>query len=137
MNSLPEAVKVQGVTVQKQSSNIVMMLTLSGDSIYDGLYLTNYANLNLVDQLTRVPGVGAVNVMGAGDYSMRVWLNPETMRIRNITPQQVTLLFKVRTWRFQPVMWDSLSVGSANNDFQYTLNVKGRLSTSEELGTSY
>lgn len=89
LNSLPEAVKVQGVTVQKQSSNIVMMLTLSGDSIYDGLYLTNYANLNLVDQLTRVPGVGAVNVMGAGDYSMRVWLNPETMRIRNITPQQV------------------------------------------------
>ena len=81
LNSLPEAVKVQGVTVQKQSSNIVMMLTLSGDSIYDGLYLTNYANLNLVDQLTRVPGVGAVNVMGAGDYSMRVWLNPETMRI--------------------------------------------------------
>ena len=89
LNSLPEAVKVQGVTVQKQSSNIVMMLTLSGDSIYDGLYLTNYANLNLVDQLTRVPGVGAVDVMGAGDYSMRVWLNPETMRIRNITPQQV------------------------------------------------
>jgi HAE1 family hydrophobic/amphiphilic exporter-1 len=49
-----------------------MMLTLSGDSLYDGLYLANYANLNLVDQLTRVPGVGAVNVMGAGDYSMRI-----------------------------------------------------------------
>ena len=84
-SSLPEPVIVQGITTRKQSSNIVMMLTLSGDSIYDGLYLTNYANLNLVDQLTRVPGVGAVNVMGAGDYSMRVWLNPETMRIRNIT----------------------------------------------------
>lgn len=64
LNSLPEAVKQQGVTVQKKSSNIVMMLTLSGDSIYDGLYLANYANLNLVDQLTRVPGVGAVNEIG-------------------------------------------------------------------------
>ena len=84
LNSLPEAVKQQGVTVQKKSSNIVMMLTLSGDNIYDGLYLANYANLNLVDQLTRVPGVGAVNVMGAGDYSMRIWLNPEAMRIRNL-----------------------------------------------------
>ena len=89
MNSLPEAVKQQGVTVQKKSSNIVMMLTLSGDSLYDGLYLANYANLNLVDQLTRVPGVGAVNVMGAGDYSMRIWLDPEAMRIRGLSAQQV------------------------------------------------
>lgn len=64
-SSLPEPVVVQGVTVQKQSSNIVMFLTMQAkDSVYDGLYLTNYAQLNLVDQLTRVPGVGAVNVMG-------------------------------------------------------------------------
>ena len=89
-SSLPEPVVVQGVTVQKQSSNIVMFLTMtSQDSVYNSLYLTNYAKLNLVDQLTRVPGVGAVNVMGAGDYSMRIWLDPEAMRIRNISPQQV------------------------------------------------
>lgn len=89
-SSLPEPVVVQGVTVQKQSSNIVMFLTMQAkDSVYDGLYLTNYAQLNLVDQLTRVPGVGAVNVMGAGNYSMRVWLDPEAMRIRNLSPAQV------------------------------------------------
>ena len=89
-SSLPEPVVVQGVTVQKQSSNIVMFLTMTAqDSIYDGLYLTNYAKLNLVDQLTRVPGVGAVNVMGAGDYSMRIWLDPEAMRIRGISPAEV------------------------------------------------
>ena len=65
-SSLPAPVVVQGVTVQKQSSNIVMFLTMKSDSKdYDGLYLSNYAKLNLVDQLTRVPGVGAVNVMGA------------------------------------------------------------------------
>lgn len=63
-SSLPEPVVVQGVTVQKQSSNIVMFLTMtSKDSVYNSLYLTNYAKLNLVDQLSRVPGVGAVNVM--------------------------------------------------------------------------
>ena len=134
LNSLPEAVKVQGVTVQKQSSNIVMMLTLSGDSIYDGLYLTNYANLNLVDQLTRVPGVGAVNVMGAGDYSMRVWLNPETMRIRNITPQQVYSAIQSQNMEVSAGYVGQPIGSSANNDFQYTLNVKGRLSTSEEFG---
>ena len=134
LNSLPEAVKVQGVTVQKQSSNIVMMLTLSGDSIYDGLYLTNYANLNLVDQLTRVPGVGAVNVMGAGDYSMRVWLNPETMRIRNITPQQVYSAIQSQNMEVSAGYVGQPIGSSADNDFQYTLNVKGRLSTPEEFG---
>lgn len=85
-SSLPTPVVVQGVTVQKQSSNIVMFLTMTSDSKdYDGLYLSNYAKLNLVDQLTRVPGVGAVNVMGAGDYSMRIWLDPAAMRIRYLS----------------------------------------------------
>lgn len=134
LNSLPEAVKVQGVTVQKQSSNIVMMLTMTGDSIYDGLYLTNYANLNLVDQLTRVPGVGGVNVMGAGDYSMRVWLNPETMRIRNITPQQVYAAIQSQNMEVSAGYVGQPIGASDNNDFQYTLNVKGRLSTPEEFG---
>ena len=134
MNSLPEAVKQQGVTVQKKSSNIVMMLTLLGDSIYDGLYLANYANLNLVDQLTRVPGVGAVNVMGAGDYSMRIWLDPEAMRIRNLSAQQV----------FSAIQSQNMEVSAGNvgqpfgrtgsNAFQYTLNVKGRLATPDEFG---
>ena len=65
-SSLPEPVIVQGITTRKQSSNIVMMLTLSSkDSIYDGLYLSNYATLNMIDQLTRLPGVGSVQVMGA------------------------------------------------------------------------
>ena len=74
---------VQGVFAQQ----IIIKGTVKDLSLIH--ILTNYANLNLVDQLTRVPGVGAVDVMGAGDYSMRVWLNPETMRIRTITPQQV------------------------------------------------
>lgn len=134
MNSLPEAVKQQGVTVQKKSSNIVMMLTLTGDSIYDGLYLANYADLNLVDQLTRVPGVGAVNVMGAGDYSMRIWLDPEAMRIRNLSAQQVYAAIQAQNMEVSAGNVGQPFGRSGNNAFQYTLNVKGRLTTPEEFG---
>lgn len=134
LNSLPEAVKQQGVTVQKKSSNIVMMLTLTGDSIYDGLYLANYANLNLVDQLTRVPGVGAVNVMGAGDYSMRIWLDPESMRIRNLSAQQVYSAIQAQNMEVSAGNVGQPLGRTGNNAFQYTLNVKGRLTTPEEFG---
>ena len=134
LNSLPEAVKQQGVTVQKKSSNIVMMLTLGGDSIYDGLYLANYANLNLVDQLTRVPGVGAVNVMGAGDYSMRIWLDPEAMRIRNLSAQQVYAAIQAQNMEVSAGNVGQPFGRSGNNAFQYTLNVKGRLTTPDEFG---
>ena len=134
-SSLPEPVVVQGVTVQKQSSNIVMFLTMTAqDSIYDGLYLTNYAKLNLVDQLTRVPGVGAVNVMGAGDYSMRIWLDPEAMRIRGISPAAVYQAIQAKNMEVsagtvgQPIGKDNA------NAFQYTLSVKGRLSSPDEFG---
>lgn len=134
-SSLPEPVIVQGITVQKQSSNIVMFLTMtSKDSLYDGLYLTNYAKLNLVDQLTRVPGVGAVNVMGAGNYSMRIWLDPEAMRIRNVSPGDV----------YQAIQSQNVEVSAGyvgqpigkndKNAYQYTLNVQGRLESPEEFG---
>ena len=134
LNSLPEAVKQQGVTVQKKSSNIVMMLTLVGDSIYDGLYLANYANLNLVDQLTRVPGVGAVNVMGAGDYSMRIWLDPEAMRIRGLSAQQVYTAIQAQNMEVSAGNVGQPYGRTGNNAFQYTLNVKGRLATPDEFG---
>lgn len=115
--------------------NIVMFLTMQAqDSVYDGLYLTNYAQLNLVDQLTRVPGVGAVNVMGAGNYSMRVWLDPEAMRIRNLSPAQI----------YQAIQSQNIEVSAGyigqpigknnNNAYQYTLNVQGRLTSPEEFG---
>ena len=134
-SSLPAPVVVQGVTVQKQSSNIVMFLTMKSDNKnYDGLYLSNYAKLNLVDQLTRVPGVGAVNVMGAGDYSMRIWLDPDAMRIRNLSPADV----------YQAIQAQNVEVSAGNvgqpigndnrNAYQYSLTVKGRLTSPEEFG---
>lgn len=133
LNSLPSEVTQQGVTVQKQSSNIVLFITLTGDSLYNQLYLSNYAQLQIVDQLTRTPGVGAVNVMGAGKYSMRVWLDPEAMRIRGISPSEV----------YQAISKQNLAVSAgyvgqtlgkgADNAFQYTLNVQGRLQDAEEF----
>ena len=124
-SSLPEPVVVQGVTVQKQSSNIVMFLTMtSQDSVYNSLYLTNYAKLNLVDQLTRVPGVGAVNVMGAGDYSMRIWLDPEAMRIRNISPQQV----------YQSIQSQNVEVSAGYIGQPIGLNFQGRLKCPKQFG---
>lgn len=135
-SSLPEPVIVQGVTVQKQSSNIVMFLTMtSKDSIYDGLYLTNYATLNLVDQLTRVQGVGAVNVMGAGDYSMRIWLDPEAMRIRGLSPADVYQAIQSQNVAVSAgYVGQPIGAQSNDNAFQYTLNVQGRLASAEEFG---
>ena len=133
LNSLPSEVTQQGVTVQKQSSNIVLFITLTGDSIYDQLYLSNYAQLNLVDRLTRTPGVGAVNIMGAGKYSMRVWLDPEAMRIRGISPSEVyAAISKQNIAVSAGYVGQTLGKG-ADNAFQYTLNVQGRLRTTQEF----
>ncbi len=133
LNSLPSEVTQQGVTVQKQSSNIVLFITLTGDSLYNQLYLSNYAQLQIVDQLTRTPGVGAVNVMGAGKYSMRVWLDPEAMRIRGVSPAEV----------YQAISKQNIAISAgyvgqklgkgADNAFQYTLNVQGRLQDAQQF----
>lgn len=133
-SSLPEAVIVQGITTKKQSSNIVMMLSMtSDDSIYDGLYLSNYASLNLTDQLARLPGVGSVSVMGAGSYSMRIWLDPEVMRIRNLTPDMIFQAISTQN-RQVSAGYVGQPIAQANNPYQYTLTVKGRLTTPEEFG---
>ena len=134
-SSLPQSVIQQGISVSKQSSQMVLLVTLnSKDSIYDDLYLSNFAALNLLDPLTRVPGVGGVQIMGAGDYSMRIWLDPEKMRVRQITPQEI----------YQAVSSQNIEVGAGSvgqqlgsddsTPFQYTLNVKGRLESPEEFG---
>ena len=134
LNSLPSEVTQQGVVVQKQSTNIVLFITLTGDEEYNQLYLSNYAQLQLVDQLTRTPGVGGVEIMGAGKYSMRVWLDPEAMRIRGISASEV----------YQAISRQNLAVSAgyvgqtldatADNAFQYTLNVQGRLSDATQFG---
>ena len=87
MASLPQAVQVQGVTVQQKSTSILQIVTLtSPNGRYDSLFLSNYATISLVPELSRVPGVGNVNVFGVGQYSMRIWLDPQTLQARGLAP---------------------------------------------------
>ena len=126
---LPEAVIQQGLTVSKRSSDNVLFITLESDNPkeYDALYLTNYAQLNLIDPLSRVKGVGNVQAFGAGEYSMRVWLDPEMMRARNVSPDDVRSAISAQNMEVS-----AGSVGEpptkTNGDFSYTLSVQGRLS---------
>ena len=90
LNTLPSSVVQEGVTIKKQESNMLMIINLlSKDSIYDGLYLSNYASLNIVDELSRINGVGNVMSLGAGDYSMRIWLDPIILASRGVSIQDV------------------------------------------------
>ena len=88
--SLPEEVRRQGLSVKKQSSNIVLAVSLtSPEKVYDGLFLSNYATLRLRDELSRVPGVGDVMVRGVGSYAMRIWIDPDKLAARQLTTQDL------------------------------------------------
>ncbi|MBD5219441.1 MAG: efflux RND transporter permease subunit [Bacteroidales bacterium] len=131
---LPTAVKQQGVSVTSRSSNIILFIALESDDAerYDGLFLTNYAQLNIVDELSRVDGVGGVSAFGSGEYSMRVWLDPEKMQVRGITATDVMTAIQNQNME--------VSAGSAgapptggNTPFEFTLTSPGRLDNAEEF----
>src|SRR5437868_7609829 len=124
---LPQVVQNQGVTVQKKSTSILLFVTLtSPDAKYDSLYLSNYATINLRDELSRLPGVGNVTVFGAGQYSMRIWLDPNKLQARGLMPQDV-----IQAIQQQSQQVAAGQIGSPptppDQAFQYTLNVNGRL----------
>ena len=130
---LPEEVRQIGVTTVKSSSNITMVVHLvSPKSTYDEVYLRNYAVLNIKDRLSRIPGMGQVQVFGAGDYSMRVWLDPQKVAARGLTAPDV-----VNAIREQNVQVAAGVVGASpakDAPFQLSVNAQGRLSTEEEFG---
>lgn len=134
-SSLPSEVTQQGVSVNKESSNQIMFVAMLADDPerYDALYLTNYAQLNLIDPLSRVKGVGGVNAFGAGEYSMRIWLDPEELRVRGLTPEDIASAIKS-----QNIEVSAGAVGqppySSNSAFEYTLVSKGRLVSAEDFG---
>jgi HAE1 family hydrophobic/amphiphilic exporter-1 len=127
LSQLPQAVQNQGVTVQKKSTSILLFVTLtSPDAKYDSLYLSNYATINIRDELSRLPGVGNVTVFGAGQYSMRIWLDPQKLQVRGLMPQDV-----IQAIQQQSQQVAAGQVGAPptppGQAFQYTLNVNGRL----------
>src|SRR5689334_18752281 len=90
LSQLPQSVQSQGVTVQKRSTSILLFVTLtSPNKTYDSLFLSNYATISIRDELSRLSGVGNVTVFGAGQYSMRVWLDPNQLQARDLVPQDV------------------------------------------------
>lgn len=132
---LPSAVKQQGVSVMSRSSNIILFVALETDrpETYDGLYLTNYAQLNIVDALSRIDGVGQVEAFGSGEYSMRVWLDPEKMRVRGISSSDV-----MEAITSQNMEVSAGSVGAppdaSGQQFEFTLTAQGRLASASEFG---
>ena len=131
---LPQDVQRIGVTTEKASPDFIMVVHLvSPDERYDMLYLSNYAHLQVRDELTRLPGVGAAQVFGAGEYSMRVWLDPNRLASRQLTTSDV-----VRAIREQNVQVAAGVLGSppapSNAAFQLSINTRGRLTSEEEFG---
>src|SRR3954464_898334 len=127
---LPEEVRRQGVTVKKQSTNILLVISLtSPDNTLDSLFLANYATRAMRDELSRLHGVGEVTVFGTANYSMRIWLDAEKLKARGITTEDVAAAL-----REQNVQVAAGQVGQPptklknSQDFQYTVTTLGRLS---------
>ena len=130
---LPEEVQRQGVVTKKSSPDILLYASLiSNTERYDDLFLSNYANANVRDELTRVPGVGDVQVFGAGNYSMRIWMDPDLMRSFNLSTSEV-----IAAIRSQNVEVAAGQVGAppapTGQIFQYTVRATGRLKTTTEF----
>jgi HAE1 family hydrophobic/amphiphilic exporter-1 len=130
---LPSAVQTQGVVVEAKSTDILQLIALESESgKYDGLFLNNFATLHLQNELTRIDGVGGVTVFGVGQYSMRVWLNPQQMQARSMEPTNV-----VSALSSQNTEVTAGQVGSppapGGQAYQLTVNANGELNTVEEF----
>ena len=124
---LPEEVRRQGIVTKKKSPSILLAVNLiSSEARYDQLYLSNFATIEVKDSLMRIPGVGDVGMLGARDYAMRVWLDPEKLAVRNLTAIDV-----LQALREQNVQVAAGRIGQApaadGQDFQFAINTKGRL----------
>ncbi|MBA6231912.1 MULTISPECIES: efflux RND transporter permease subunit [unclassified Colwellia] len=133
LSRLPEEVQRLGVIAEKSSPDLAMVVHLySPEETHDTAYLSNYADLYVKDQITRLAGVGDVKLFGGGQYSMRVWLNPDALAARELTATDVIQALRAQN---QQVAAGSLGSQPAANDsqFQVLLNVKGRLDNIEEF----
>jgi HAE1 family hydrophobic/amphiphilic exporter-1 len=127
---LPQEVTQNGVTVRKQQSSTILMLSLySNRPDYDGKFLQNYANINLIPQIQRVKGVGDASVRGAQDYSMRIWFDPKALASYKITPFEAIAALQDQNIEAAP---GELGV-RGNQTFQYTLRFAGKLKSEEEF----
>lgn len=132
--TLPASVLDEGLSVDTRSSNQVLFVALeSSNPDYDALYLTNYAQINLTDPLSRVKGVGSVQAFGAGEYSMRVWLDPMALRQHNLTPADVEAAIRSHNVQVSAgTVGDQ--PGNSDTPMQYTVTGTGMLSDPSQFG---
>jgi len=131
--SLPDAVQNNGVVTRKKSTAILQIVTLtSNDPRFDSLFLSNYASIRMRDVLARLPGVGDVTVFGIGQYSMRVWLNPQQLLARSLTPGDVINAIRQQN---QEVAAGQIGTppAASGQDFQLTVNVPGAFNDVEQF----
>jgi multidrug efflux pump len=129
---LPQIVQRLGVVTSKSSPNLTMVVHLtSPDNRYDMLYLSNYAHMNVKDELASIKGVGSVRLFGAGEYSMRVWLDPEKVAALGLSAMDVVNAIREQNQQAAAGSLGSQPTGS--NEFQLLINVKGRLTSEEEF----
>jgi multidrug efflux pump len=134
LSRLPSEVVALGVTTEKQSPTFAVMVTpYSPDGRYDALYLRNYANIKIKDELARLPGVGQIRMFGGGDYAMRVWIDPSKVASRGLTAGDV-----VRAMQDQNIQVSAGQLGAepikGGSDFLIAINAQGRLQSAEEFG---
>ncbi|QDZ91990.1 efflux RND transporter permease subunit [Shewanella decolorationis] len=132
MPRLPQEVQRLGIVTEKSSPDLTMVVhLLSPDNRYDMLYLSNYAALNVKDELARIKGVGAVRLFGAGEYSLRIWLDPNKVSALGMSPAEI--IAAVREQNQQAAAGSLGAQPSGNADFQLLINVKGRLTELSEF----
>lgn len=132
--TLPDLVQRRGVTVKKKAPGVLMIVNLfSPDGSRDNLYLSNYATIQMRDELSRVEGVGDITFLGQRDYSMRIWLDPQQMAMRDISTQDI-----LRTIEQQNTQVAAGQIGQQPTTeglvFQYTMTTLGRLTSEEQFG---
>src|SRR6188768_4031808 len=131
---LPDLVKRRGVTVKKKSPSVLMIVNLySPDDTRDNLYLSNYATIQLRDELSRLPGVGDITYLGQRDYSMRIWLDPDQMAVRNLSTGDIVQAIEQQNTQ---VAAGQIGQPPAPSDqvFQYTMSTLGRLTDDDQFG---
>ncbi|MDG1581447.1 efflux RND transporter permease subunit [Pseudomonas sp. GOM6] len=130
---LPEEVRRQGVKVEKKSSDILQVVTLySPDNSKDPIFISNYALINVIDELKRLPGVGDVSQFGSKDYSMRIWLRPDKLAQFDLTPTDVVNAIREQNSQFAAGSFGQQPLQTPQ-DFTYTVTTQGRFTDPKEF----
>jgi multidrug efflux pump len=131
---LPEEVRRLGITVAKQSTAILQVVSMTSDNPeFDDVYISNYALINVIDELKRVPGVGQASLFSQKDYSMRVWLNPEKLAQYNLTAPDVAVAIREQNSQFAAGKFGA-EPNTADQVYTYSVATQGRMTTAEEFG---